>query len=153
MTIEEEGFEEINVKVPKGRIGEFYQMYGRWLSGAPTPESNGMAGAFGPLPWDPATDGELAIEAWKLFPERAQRLFSTLMDRPGERFSGDQLAEMHDIPNGVYGVAGVLAWPGRNLKKLDRTLPISVTPNDEGGSWYSMEPEIVGLFTAAREAA
>jgi hypothetical protein len=60
---------------------------------------------------------------------------------------------MHNIPNGRMGVAGVLAWPGRKLWPLGRKLPTEVDPNPEGGSWYSMDPDIATLFKEASKAA
>jgi hypothetical protein len=153
MSIDQQSLEEITVKVPTVRIGEFYEMYGRWLRGDPPFEgTDGVIGEVERSPWEPSTDIELAKEAWMLFPHRAQLVFTTLMENPGRQFSGDSLAGIHDIPNGRMGLAGVLAWPGRYLFKLGRVLPITVKPNPEGGSWYLMEPDVAELFEKARDA-
>ncbi len=60
---------------------------------------------------------------------------------------------MHDIPNGIYGVAGVLSWPGRYLVKLGRELHFEAEYNPQGGSSYWMKPELADLFRQARDAS
>jgi len=45
------------------------------------------------------------------------------MVAPEKKFSGEDLAEALDIPNGKYGTAGVLAWPGRYSFAVGRILP------------------------------
>jgi hypothetical protein len=153
MTKTEQDLEDITVKVPAGRIAEFYEMHGRWLRGEPSLDpGDADIGEIDRLPWDPEHDLELAKKAWALFPNRAQLVFTTLIDNPGKPYSGDDLAAIHDIPNGRMGLAGVLAWPGRYLYKLGRVLPAKVVPNPEGGSWYSMEPDLAELFKEARNA-
>jgi len=44
-----------------------------------------------------------------------------------------------------------LADPG-DCRKLGRACPISTTGRDDGGTDYSMTPEVAALFTAARAA-
>lgn len=149
MNISAQGMQDVSVKVPDERIGEFYEMYGRWLQGETAFDTDDVERS----PWDPKTDHDLAKEAWQVFPHRAQLVFTTLIENPGKKFSGDDLAEMHNIPNGRMGLAGVLAWPGRNLYKLRRVLPITVKPNPAGGSWYSMEPDVAELFKQASDTS
>jgi len=145
---------DVTVKVPGDRIADFYAMYGRWLGGEQLVEVVDTDSVDNQrLPWDTKEDLALAKEAWALFPKRAQLVFSTLIDNPGKQFSGDELANMHDIPNGKWGVAGVLAWPGRYLWKLGRVLHFKADPNPEGGSLYSMEPDLADLFRRARDTS
>lgn len=63
-------------------------------------------------PWNPSEDQELAVELWGKLSVNARRMLSYLIDHPG-RIYGDELAEALEIPHGRYGIAGVLAWPGR----------------------------------------
>jgi hypothetical protein len=140
--------QDVTVKVPTDRLADFYAMYGGWLAGTDVqPEQE-------PVPvsrWQD-TDEDLALAkvVWTKFSHRAQDMFGSMIDNPGEKYTGEQLAEAHDIPNGKYGVAGVLAWPGRHCAAVNRTLP---TEWDSDSGKYWMKPEIAALFTKARDAA
>jgi hypothetical protein len=146
---------DITVKVPEDRVGEFYTWFGAWLSGPPQgPPPTGTGGSGGTrdaAEWS-ESDIELAAEVWEKFSDTAQMLFSTLIDEPKRRFSGDELSEMLAIPNGRHGVAGVLAWPGRHCVAVDRELPWKWTYPVEGEPvvyWFT--PENAALFRAARD--
>jgi hypothetical protein len=146
---------DVTVKVPEERVAEFYQMYGTWLNGSVlVPISAATRNADGGgehLPWS-ETDGELAAEVWDKFSDAAKRLFSTLIDEPSRRFSGDELAEILDIPNGKHGVAGVLAWPGRHSFKVNREWPWKWSyPEDGAPVVYWLKPEVASLFREARD--
>lgn len=143
---------DVTVKVPAHRLGEFYEMYGRWLRlGRPNAAAAIEAPAEGryPVAWDPRTDLELATAAWAKFPKRAKALFGTLIDHPGREYTGAELAELHDVPNGRSGVAGVLAHPGRQLKKIGRKHHFTYSDRDGVGR-YSMTPDLAALFERAR---
>ncbi len=143
--------QDVSVKVPADRLGEFYEWFGRWMRQPSPPEppnSNVELTA-----WDPDTDYELAVAAWRTLPLRARLVLGTLIDHPDRRYTGDELASLHDIPNGKYGLAGALAWPGRRMRKLGRTLPIQVDNNPSGGSLYWMTPRIARLWGKARDRA
>lgn len=142
---------DITVKVPESRVAEFYSMFGGWLSeplAAVIPEgANDGAHA----PWSEA-DGELAAAVWGKFSDTAKGLFSTFIDSPESRFSGDELSELLNIPNGKHGVAGVLAWPGRHCFAVDRTWPWSWEYPEEGvPAVYWFTNEIAALFRQARD--
>lgn len=129
-------------------MAEFYSMYGQWL--AVEPGSAGLEDAADQAAWA-RSDEDLAAAVWGKLSDRAKQLFSTLIDNPGRKFSGDELAEMLAIPNGKHGVAGVLAWPGRHSVKAGRRLPWSWEyPEEYGPAVYWFEPEIAELFGAAR---
>lgn len=70
---------------------------------------------------------------------------------PGHKVAGEDMAETLDIPNGKYGVAGVLAWPGRHSAAVGRVLPIRFEdgPVGEGGNYW-VEQEVADLFRKAR---
>lgn len=143
---------DITVKVPEDRVAEFYSMFGRWLadpvilavSSTGKPEGEQVA-------WS-RSDGEIAQVVWGKFSETAKALFSTLIDKPGRQFSGDELAQMLDLPNGKHGVAGVLAWPGRYCQTAGRTWPWTFDYPEGGNARYGMTDEIADLFRRARES-
>ena len=102
---------DVTVKVPEDRVGEFYAMLGRWLTGRNWRMTHSVR--LSPGSRTGRTHRRtLCWPAWvgKLSP-RAKAVFSLLMDHPGRQVSGEDLASACDIPNGKYGVAGVLAWP------------------------------------------
>ena len=137
---------DVTVKVPEDRLGEFYSMYGDWLSGG-VPMAERSADKS---PWT-ASDVELASDVWSKFTEVARRLFSVLIDNPTKEYSGDQLAEMLSIANGRHGVAGVLAWPGRHCFDAGRLLPWSWKyPEENAPAVYWFSPEMAELFGKAR---
>ena len=145
-------FEDVVVKVPTDRLAEFYEWFGRWLGDLEPPQRSARA-VPSAGPWKPAEDLDVATEAWRRFPARSRQLLSTLIDNPDRRYWGQRLAELHDIPNGLAGVAGTLAWPGRILRALGRPLPIETTPDPRGGSTYWMTPALARLFDQARQSA
>lgn len=144
---------DVTVKVPQERIGDFYAMHGRWLAGEivsddqPTPPMKAKD-------WtDTPEDETLAKVVWSKYSARAKALFSTLMDEPGRKYSGETLAGLHDIPNGKYGTAGVLAWPGRHSAAVDRLLPCKYEDGPVGESAnYWMTSEVAALFRKVRDA-
>lgn len=145
---------DVTVKVPEARVGEFYTWFGAWLSGPPekaSPPPRKDDSGDNHQPWTDS-DYELAAAVWGKLTDTAKRLFSTLIDEPERRFSGDELAEMLNIPNGRHGVAGVLAWPGRHSFKVDRKWPWRWEYPEEGAPVvYSFDPMIAALFRKARE--
>lgn len=149
---------DITVPVPEDRVPEFYQFFGAWLAGSPSATVAPVgqhAGASGDdlSPWG-STDEDLGLAqvVWGKLSERARAMFSLLMESPGEKISGEDIAETLDIPNGKYGVAGVLAWPGRHSYAVGRWLPIYYEDGPVGASAnYWMEPEVADLFNKAKD--
>lgn len=76
----------------------------------------------------------------------ARALFDLLAGSPGERFSGNDIAARLQLDKGAHGVAGILAWPGRYSRKLDRELPILTEGREDGGTDYYMDPATAALF-------
>lgn len=142
---------DITIKVPEERVAEFYAMYGHWLASP--------GGATGPpgvdvepseaVEWGEG-DVELAATVWKKFSPRAKALFSTLIDNPEDKFTGDVLAEMHEIPNGRYGVAGVLAWPSRHCFAVGRRYCWRWAYPEGETAVYWMEAPVAAVFRKAR---
>src|SRR5690348_6949781 len=108
---------DLTVKVPEERVGEFYELLGRWLSGERLGDEDADVSAAAPKDWtNSEEDLALARVVWQRFSPRAQRFFSALMDQPERKVSGEALAKAANIPNGKSGVAGALGWPGRICK-------------------------------------
>src|SRR4051812_35080233 len=98
---------DVTVKIPEGRVAEFYGLVGRWLAGEllqGADEAQAPQAATPPSEWaDRDEDLALARVVWGKLSPRAVNLFSTLMAQPGKRVSGEELASSLDIPNGKYG--------------------------------------------------
>lgn len=147
---------DVNVKVPEERIADFYAMYGSWLGRAGPTDGGGddPVSIAKAKDWsDTAEDEAFARVVWGKFSDRAKSMFGTLMDSPEQKFSGEDLAELHDIPHGKYGTAGVLAWPGRHSAAVDRLLPCKYEDGQVGASaLYWMTSEAAAVFRKVREA-
>lgn len=154
---------DVTVKVPEDRLVEFYGMHAAWLSSPPggsvsldvfDAEPQGISPASqdadGRQPWGEA-DVALAAKLWSKFSDPAKTLFSKLIDEPDRQFTGEELAEMLNIPNGHSGVAGVLAWPGKYCKKENRELLWKwAYPVEDEPVVYWMTPEMAALLREAR---
>lgn len=134
---------DVTVKVETDRLGEFYQLVGRFLSGDGLP-SRGPSAEL--ASWDESDIDAAHLLLTKLSAP-ARRLFEILGTSAGQRYAGDELATLINIENGRYGIAGTLAWPGRYCKAMGRRLPIEW---DEEAGGYFMSKEIASLFAAAR---
>jgi hypothetical protein len=151
---------QITVAVPEDRVPEFYVWFAGFLAGEPGgwggrgPRGRGPGGprhAFGePAAWS-AADADAAAWLYRKLAEPARALFDLLIDAPGERRAGNEIAASLGLEKGAHGVAGILAWPGRYSRKLARELPIATEGRDDGGTDYFMDPAIAEIFAAARE--
>lgn len=164
---------QITVQVPEERVAEFYAWFAEFLSAPPGAfgpfrarrggraghrgphGSEGFGGSRGfgdePSPW---TEQDLEQARW-IYPKLsapARTLFDLLIDNPGERFSGNEIASRLTLEKGSHGVAGVLAWPGRWSRKVGRELPIDTEAREDGGTDFSMSTATAALFARAREA-
>jgi hypothetical protein len=140
---------EVKILVPEERIPEFYGMVGRWLAGSGALDAD----ADTKLDDWQNTDDDLVLAkvVWGKLSERARALFNALINEPEIKFTGEQLASDLDIPNGKYGVAGVLAWPGRHCLAVGRHLPVKYEEGPVGGSAnYWITTEVAALFDKAR---
>jgi hypothetical protein len=150
---------QVTVPVPEERVPEFYSWFAAFLAAEPgTPPAfagRGRRGPRGPrfhgeaLAWS-AADADQAAWLYAKLAEPARELFDLLIDAPGERFGGESIAKRLGLQKGSHGVAGILAWPGRYSRHLERVLPIATDGRPDGGTDYFMEPEIAPLFAAAR---
>lgn len=150
---------DITVPVPDERVPEFYQFFGAWLAGSSATRAaiGQPVGATGPevKPWGPAdNDLSLAVTVWGKLSAPARAMFELLMEYPGEKISGEMIAEKIGIEKGKYGVAGLLAWPGRHSYGVGRQLPVQYEDGPVGGSAnYWIEPEAAVLFSRAKRQA
>lgn len=152
----------VTVEVPEDRVPEFYLWFAAFLSSPPgsgPPRGGPRRGGPGP-PWRhhdrrawTAGDVEDARWLYGRLSDPARELFDLLIDTPGERYSGNDVATRLGLDKGAHGLAGILAWPGRWCRKLGLDFPITTTARDDGGTDYLMEPEIAELFGRARAAA
>ncbi|MDQ6750757.1 MAG: DUF6416 domain-containing protein [Actinomycetota bacterium] len=153
---------QVTVAVPEDRVPEFYSWFAAFLAaqpGAPPPFAGRRRG--GPRhrrhpgeaqAWS-AQDGDQAAWLYRKLAPPARELFDLLAEAEGARFAGDEIAKRLGLEKGAHGVAGILAWPGRYCRRLDRALPIATEGRADGGTDYYMEPEVATLFTAARATA
>jgi hypothetical protein len=143
---------DVTVKVPEDRVGEFYEMLGRWLTGEELADDALGPPAAGLKDWtDSPEDLALARVVWEKLSPRANAIFSLLMDHPARKVSAEDLASACDIPHGKYGVAGALAWPGRHCAAVNRNLPLRWKEgSDDSGGIYWVEREVADLFRKVR---
>jgi hypothetical protein len=155
----------VTVEVPEDRVPEFYLWFAAFLasppgSGPPRPWRGGpRRGGFGHRghhqdrrPWG-AGDLEDARWLYGRLSDPARELFDLLIESPGERHSGNEIAARLHIDKGAHGLAGILAWPGRWCSKLGLEFPITTTARDDGGTDYAIQPELAALFSRARAGA
>jgi hypothetical protein len=147
---------DITVKVPEKRVGEFYSMFGTWLTDpppvAPAPDSAAVEHSPEDLPHWSSSDTELAAAVWDKLSDPARRLFSTLIDAPDERFSGDELARILGIEKGRLAIAGLLTWPARYCGEVNRADAWSFNYPDGELAEYWFTPENAALFREARDS-
>ncbi|MEA2372875.1 MAG: hypothetical protein QOH12_3269 [Solirubrobacteraceae bacterium] len=150
---------QVTVPVPEERVAEFYAWFASFLaaeSGWPGEAPHRRAAGRGrrggpggherPLEAWSAADGDRAAWLYGRLAPGASELFDLLATSPGKRFSGNEVAARLKIDKGAHGVAGILAWPGRYSRRLDRVLPIATEGRPDGGTDYFMEPAVALLF-------
>jgi hypothetical protein len=150
---------QVTVAVPEARVPEFYAWFAAFLAAEPgTPPPSGGRGRHGSRglhrhteagAWS-ADDADQAAWLYRRLAPPARELVDLLSDSPGERFAGELIAKRLGLEKGAHGVAGILAWPGRYSRHLDRVLPIATEGRADGGTDYYMEPDTAALFAAAR---
>jgi hypothetical protein len=150
---------QITVAVPEERVPEFYSWFASFLTaepGTPPPmRGRGPRGRRGlrhhgeARPWS-AQDADQAAWLYHKLAPPARELFDLLADAPGVRFGGEEIAKRLGLDKGAHGVAGILAWPGRYCRHLNRVLPIATDGRSDGGTDYYMQPEIAPLFALSR---
>ena len=152
----------VTVEVPEDRVPEFYLWFAAFLASAPGsgpprggPPHRGRGRRMGPWghherrAWT-ADNLEEARWLYGRLSEPARELFDLLIETPGKRHSGNEIAANLRIEKGAHGLAGILAWPGRWCAKLGLEFPITTTAREDGGTDYEIEPDIAALFKRAR---
>ena len=150
---------QVTVAVPEDRVPEFYSWFAAFLATEPgTPPPHPGRGRRGPRgmrhhaearAWS-AEDADQAAWLYGRLAPPARELFDLLIDAPGERFAGENIAKRLKLDKGAHGVAGILAWPGRYSRHLGRALPIATEGRTDGGTDYYMDPDVAALFANAR---
>jgi hypothetical protein len=153
---------QVTVAVPEERVPEFYAWFASFLAAqpgaAPPFAGGGPRGSrshrhHGRAQAWSAHDADQAAWLYHKLAPQARELFDLLAGSPGARFGGEAIAKRLKLEKGAHGVAGILAWPGRYSRHLDRALPIATEGRADGGTDYYMEPELAELFTTARATA
>ncbi|HZO80023.1 MAG TPA: DUF6416 domain-containing protein [Solirubrobacteraceae bacterium] len=152
---------QVTVAVPEERVPEFYAWFAAFLAAepgtAPPLSGRGRRGPHGRHPhgsaeaWS-ADDADQAAWLYRKLAPPARELFDLLLDAPGQRIGGEQVAKRLKLDKGAHGVAGILAWPGRYSRRLGRVLPIATEGRIDGGTDYYMEPDVAALFAAAQKS-
>ncbi len=150
---------QVTVAIPEERVPEFYAWFASFLASEPgTPPPFGGRGRHGPRgmrrhhdaeAWS-AQDADQAAWLYRKLAPPARELFDLLVDSPGARIGGEQVAKRLELEKGAHGVAGILAWPGRYSRHLDRVMPVATEGRPDGGTDYYMDPETAELFRTAR---
>ena len=150
---------QITVAVPEERVPEFYAWFADFLTAEPgtAPLSErrrhghpGRRLRSEASAWS-AEDADQAAWLYRKLAPPARELFDLLLDAPGERFAGETIARRLGLEKGAHGVAGILAWPGRYSRHLNRVLPIDTEGRADGGTDYYIDPDTAAVFAAARE--
>ncbi len=146
---------QITVAVPQARVPEFYAWFADFLAAEPgtAPPSQRRRGhrhGSDASAWS-AADADQAAWLYRKLAPPARELFDLLLDAPGERFGGELIATRLGLQKGAHGVAGILAWPGRYSRHLDRVLPIDTEGRTDGGTDYYIDPDTAAIFAAARK--
>jgi hypothetical protein len=142
---------DVHVLVDEERVPAFYAMVGEWLAKAPT-ETEPPASDL-PAWSSSAEDLALAALVWQKLSPPAQALFSILLEKPGHHVPAEELAQRLDIEKGKYGIAGMLAWPGRHCIAVGRRLPVEFESGALGeGADYWISAEAAPAFLAASTA-
>ncbi len=150
---------QVTVEVPEERVPEFYSWFAAFLAAEPgTPPPSRGRGGRGPREWRhqgeahawSAEDADQAAWLYGNLARPARELFDLLAEAPGQRFGGETIAKRLGLEKGAHGVAGILAWPGRYSRHLDRVLPIATDGRADGGTDYYMDPDVAALFATAR---
>jgi hypothetical protein len=150
---------QVTVAVPEERVPEFYAWFAAFLAaepGTPPPSAGhrrrgqrGLRHQIEASAWS-ADDADQAAWLYHRLAPPARELFDLLLAAPGERFGGELIAQRLGLDKGAHGVAGILAWPGRYSRHLERVLPIATEGRADGGTDYYIDADTAELFTAAR---
>ncbi len=150
---------QITVAVPEERVPEFYAWFAEFLTAEPGTAQSSERGRHGyrghrhrsdASAWS-ADDADQAAWLYSKLAPPARELFDLLLDAPGERFGGETIATRLALEKGAHGVAGILAWPGRYSRHLNRVLPINTEGRTDGGTDYYIDPNTAAIFAAARQ--
>ncbi|SDF60795.1 hypothetical protein SAMN05216553_102292 [Lentzea fradiae] len=95
-------------------------------------------------------DRELAATLWGKLTEPAKALFSILIDHPGQKFTGDELAHELGLANGRQSTKSVLSRPGALCTEFGRIPLWSWDYPDGKRARYWTTPEVAGIFRQAR---
>jgi Family of unknown function (DUF6416) len=157
-----ESWTTVQVMLPQSRLGEFHEMFGRWLQSQPKslatePDSAMPPASVGAVlsraSWSEGSDERLLRDAERVYrglSRGARQNLDYLLDHPGYQATATELGRELGLgsPNGV---AGTLASFGFQCKAVKRGLPFDWLPAPDGATTYRMDQDVVDLFRSARE--
>jgi len=153
---------QVQVMIPRDRIGEFHEMFGGWLQqpsrqNLPIVHSPESAAEQRVEPseksWSDGSPEELlhdAREFYRSLSPTAKRFLNHLVEAPGHQATANELAQELGRPS-PNSVAGVTASFGFQRKAINRQLPYGGWRAPGGATTYLLEPEVADLFRRARE--
>ena len=127
--------------VPRGRPGAAARLAAGRSLGRPRARLRPAPRARRCDAWS-AQDADQAAWLYGKLAPPARELLDLLIDAPGRRFSGNEIAARLRLDKGAHGVAGILAWPGRYSRKLGRELPIATEGREDGGTDYYLDEDV-----------
>jgi hypothetical protein len=130
---------DVTVKVPAGRVAEFYAMVGQWLRGLSS-QSGDQAGL---KDWS-AEDADKAEHVWSRMSDEAKKLFVLLLGATNA-VAADELVKALGPDADASTVAGTFAWPARHAREVGRKRPVKGGETPQG-TVYWLEPEVKAAF-------
>lgn len=162
-----DGWIPVQVSVPQRRLGEFHEMFGRWLRTSKATsediqsQSNDAVSTSSQAPgnsregsWLVGTEETRLHDAKQVYRQlspEAQRILDYWLDHHDRRIPASELVKELGFKS-INSIAGTLASFGFQSKKVGRQLPFLWGYSPDGSSYW-MEPEVNALFRQAREAA
>ena len=140
---------DVTVSIPDDRVAEFYTMLGAWLD----PQQRATLDEQHELmPWGSHAemDARDAKSIWPQLTTTARELLGVLMEAPGQRLTGEDLATRLGRGDRLnsHGVAGTLTWPTRRCAEHGRA---PLVEWDEQSGTYFVTEAVATALRGARE--
>ncbi len=152
---------QIQVMVPQVRVGEFYEMFGRWLQAPPraiTEPESGVTADDAPIApkrrsWTDGSNDDLLYDAVLMYRNLsygAKKILDHLIDHADHKAKATDLARVIGLSS-HNEVAGTLASFGFQSKAVKRRPPYEVYPAPHGATIYRLDAGMAQLFRSARD--
>lgn len=152
---------DLAVRVPSARVGEFYEVFGRWLQtgdptatvGVTTVRAAGSSAKRDDA-WRTGAEADRTRDAQALYRQispAARRILDYWLDRNGERVRADDMARDLGMAS-TNTIAGTLSsFSKQGGMESKRGLPFHWEKTHDG-TWYWVEPDVAVLFEGVRRA-